>query len=165
MKKSEQEKLEAITSIKKYFDNPPINDYQKVREYFTVYTKLDHVSKSGMMRVIDLYVIRDNVPLRISWSAALATGYKYNQKHEGMQMDGCGMDMGFAAVYALSRALWPKGFGCIGEGCGSNDHSNGDRNYTPNRNEGITSDKDGNQREVNTHWHSDGGYILNHRWM
>ena len=34
----------------------------------------------------------------------------YNIKHEGMAMGGCGMDMGFAAVYHLSLALFPKGF-------------------------------------------------------
>lgn len=31
----------------------------------------------------------------------------------------------------ISRVLYPQGFGCIGEGCPSNDHSNGDRDYTP----------------------------------
>jgi hypothetical protein len=75
----------------------------------TVYTRLNHVSKSGMMRVIDLFVIRDNEPLRITWSACQATGTAYNNKHDGMRMDGCGMDMGFAAVYHLGRVLWPVG--------------------------------------------------------
>ena len=75
----------------------------------TVYTKLQHCSKSGMMRVIDLFVIRDNEPLRITWQACKATNTAYNEKHEGMRMDGCGMDMGFAAVYSLGYALWPKG--------------------------------------------------------
>jgi hypothetical protein len=75
----------------------------------TIYTRLNHVSKSGMMRVIDLFVIRDNEPRRITWSACQATGTTYNDKHEGMRMDGCGMDMGFAAVYNLGSVLWPNG--------------------------------------------------------
>ena len=75
----------------------------------TVYTRLNHVSKSGMMRVIDLFVIRDNEPLRITWSACQATETAYNNKHDGMRMDGCGMDMGFSAVYHLGSVLWPDG--------------------------------------------------------
>lgn len=75
----------------------------------TVYTRLNHCSRSGMMRVIDLFVIRDNEPRRITWSACQATGTAYNDRHEGMRMDGCGMDMGFAAVYHLGRVLWPVG--------------------------------------------------------
>jgi hypothetical protein len=61
-------------------------------------------------------------------------------------MGGCGMDMGFAAVYGLSYALFGKGFECTGPNCPANDHSNGDRDYTP-------------------HMHSDGGYALKHRWL
>lgn len=75
----------------------------------TVYTRLNHCSKSGMMRVIDLFVIRDNEPQHITWAACQATATAYNDKHEGMRMDGCGMDMGFAAVYHLGRVLWPDG--------------------------------------------------------
>lgn len=75
----------------------------------TVYTIVRHVSASGMMRVIDLYVFRDNEPRRITWAACEATGATYNRKHDGMRMDGCGMDMCFAAVYNLGQALWPQG--------------------------------------------------------
>lgn len=75
----------------------------------TVYTRLNHCSRSGMMRVIDLFVIRDNEPRRITWQACKAMGDTYNEKHEGLRMDGCGMDMGFAAVYNLGRTLWPDG--------------------------------------------------------
>jgi len=45
----------------------------------------------------------------IGWSAAHATGYKYDPDRQGLRMGGAGMDMGFAAVYALGCALWPKG--------------------------------------------------------
>jgi hypothetical protein len=126
---------------------------EKLREFIkpgdTIYTTLKHVSKSGMMRVIDLFVIQDDEPRRITSLACRATKSTYNDKHEGMKMDGCGMDMGFAAVYDLSYNMFPNGFECIGETpvrCPSNDHSNGDRDYTP-------------------HMHSSGGYALKHRWM
>ena len=129
-----------------------------------IYTKLDHVSRSGMYRVISLYVIQDNQPQWITRLAAdLLEGY--DERHQGAKAHGCGMDIGFHLVNTLGYILFPDGFGCIGEKCPSNDHNNGDRNYTPNVNEGITSDKDGNQKEINTHWHTSGGYALKHKWL
>ena len=74
-----------------------------------IYTTLNHVSRSGMMRVIDLRVMRNNEPLRISWSVAQAIGCTYNTKYEGVRIDGCGMDMGFSLVYTLGSVLWPNG--------------------------------------------------------
>src|SRR3990167_2964197 len=98
----------------------------------TVYTQLKHVSRSGMYRVIDLYVIHNDAPLRLSWSVgALCEGY--DDRHEGAKASVCGMDMGFHLVYNTSARLFPIGFGCIGEGCPANDHFNGARDYTPDR--------------------------------
>ena len=76
----------------------------------TVFTVLRHVSKSGMLRRIDAYVFRNGEPVYLSGMiealgvAKRATGYK-----DGLVMRGCGMDMGFALVYNLGRALWPDG--------------------------------------------------------
>src|SRR3989304_10405352 len=121
----------------------------------TVYTKLNHVSKSGMYRVIDLYVMRDNQPRRISWSAAaLLEGY--DDHPEGGKASGCGMDMGFHLVYNLSATLFRDGFDCIGELCPSNDHSNGIPRYPPHASSQVC---DG----CGTHQHRDGGYALVHR--
>ena len=53
--------------------------------------------------------LRDNEPWRITWSVCRALGETYNRKHEGLRMQGCGMDMGFEAVYRLGYALWPDG--------------------------------------------------------
>lgn len=80
----------------------------------TVYTSTCHVARSGMMRVINLYVplvADDGRPFirRIDWLACKAAGLRYNQRHEGVEMGGCGMDTGFAAVYNLGSALWPAG--------------------------------------------------------
>lgn len=52
---------------------------------------------------------------------------------------GWGLSRAFQIVYNLGRALYPDGALCTGESCCSNDHRNGDRDYTP-------------------HIHSDGGY-------
>ncbi len=118
----------------------------------TVTTILRHVSSSGMSRRITLTVCSNGVPRDISRLAARAAGLDFNENHWQIVMGGCGMDMGFSAVYSLSRALFTDpGFICTGENgpsrwCPSNDHSNGSRDYTP-------------------HLHSDAGYALLQRWL
>lgn len=112
----------------------------------TVYTSLRHVSRSGMLRHIDVYLMIDNEPRRITNLVADACDYRQTNAYGPLKVTGCGMDMGFSVVYDLSHTLYPNGFDCIIHGCPSNDHSNGDRNYEP-------------------HHHSDGGYALTHRWM
>ncbi len=75
-----------------------------------VYCTLRHVSRSGMMRAIDLHVVRDGDMCWIGRSVAQAIGYTWNDKHDGIRMDGCGMDMGSALVYELSRVLFNDGY-------------------------------------------------------
>lgn len=114
---------------------------EKIKPGDTLMTTVRHVSESGMYRVIDVYKIADNELLRYSWSIAEAIGYRYDKRHEGVGISGCGMDMCFAIVYNLGHALFPNGFDCIGDKCPSNDHTN---------------------RENNKH-HKDGGYSLINR--
>jgi hypothetical protein len=112
----------------------------------TIYTVLRHVSPSGMARWIDVYTIKDGELQYRSWYAAKAIGAKVNVgNHDGVKMEGCGMDMGFSLVYSLSSALFRDGFDCIGEDarCPSNDHSNRENRYH----------------------HPEGGYALRHRWI
>ena len=71
-----------------------------------IYTVLRHVSSSGMTRYMDLYYIRENRPCRITWAAAKALGWTYDNKREALKVGGCGMDMGFHAVYTLSSILF-----------------------------------------------------------
>jgi hypothetical protein len=112
----------------------------------TVSTITRHVSRSGMNRSISLVIVEEDEPWDISWLAARAMEDKIDQNHGGIKISGGGMDMGFALVYNLGRTLYPDAFDCIGDRCPANDHSNGDRDYTPHR-------------------HSDGGYALRHRWL
>lgn len=113
----------------------------------TIYTILRHVSSSGMTRAISLVAVGDDrEPWDFSYLAARAMDDRIDGKHDGIRTTGAGMDMGYQLVYNLGRTLFPESFDCIGEGCPSNDHSNGDRDYTPHR-------------------HSDGGYALRHRWL
>lgn len=124
-----------------------------------VFTVLRHVSRSGMSRDIDVYILQDGDRVWLSRLAAKAAGLTFNERRECIRMGGCGMDMGFALVYTLSHALYPDGFECIGfrrnrhtgevqrdTYCPSNDHSNGDREYSP-------------------HQHRSGGYALRHDWL
>jgi hypothetical protein len=61
----------------------------------TVYATVKSVSRSGMSRRIELYVVNDNKEIiRIGWHIAKILGYKYDA-NIGMQVNGCGMDMIF----------------------------------------------------------------------
>ena len=111
-----------------------------------IYTILRHVSRSGMSRWIDAYYHGHGSPICLSPQAARILGCPLSNRWQGVRLNGCGMDIGFELVYCLSRALYPDGFQCVGEKCPSNDHSNGDRDYTP-------------------HHHTDGGYALRHQWL
>jgi hypothetical protein len=112
-KKQEKElrQQECIEALQKY-----------LKPGDTVYTKLNHVSRSGMYRVIDLYTIKDNQLIRLSgYAADLLEGY--DKRHEGCKATGCGMDMGFHLVYNLSSVLFLEYKHLINH-CPSNFHSN-----------------------------------------
>lgn len=142
----------------------------------TVYTILRHVSRSGMYRRISLQAISAERPGEMVWLDGaclnLGLGDRPRGRGDGVGVGGCGMDMGFHLVYSLSRALWPHGYGCIGQGCPSNDHFNGDRDYSVHvlRDEhGELEDREPGPGEAadgcKRHWHRDGGYMLRHKWL
>lgn len=138
-----------------------------------VHCILRHVSRSGMFRRISLVKVgKDGSMFHLDGLIVRAGLGKFRGRDEGLVAGGCGMDMGFALVYSLSRSLYGDGFGCIGKGCPSNDHSNGDRDYTEHRaaqaaqalevrEPGQVSDPSG----MKGHWHNDGGYALRHQWI
>lgn len=118
----------------------------------TVYTILRHVSQSGMVRDISALVHTGRVMYEISHLVARVLDMKVNRDHGGIRIGGCGTDEGFQIVYNLGYVMFPDGHGCIGEGCRSNEHSNGDRDWTPHS-------------EEHQHWHKTRGYVFNHRWL
>lgn len=72
-----------------------------------IYSVTKHISQSGMLHVIDLFVIHDNVPIRITGMIANTfDGYNYNRTHEGLNMRGTGYSHGRAAVDHLASALY-----------------------------------------------------------
>ncbi len=149
-KAQKQEQAEALTKLR---------DILKPGD--TVSLILRSVSRSGMSRWISPLLIHpDGSTFYLGYLASKVLGLRVND--QAVRMDGCGMDMGFALVYELSHALWPDGYGCTGAGCRSNDHSNGDRDYTPH---GCPEDHEHSDACPNRHWHRDGGYSLRHRWL
>lgn len=121
----------------------------------TVYTVLRSVSRSGMQRTLDAYAIvagENGTPEKVYLSGYIAKAADLRRNdHGALVVGGCGMDVGFEVVYNLGRAVFPNGVPCTGESgperCRSNDHTNGDRNYTKGR------------------VHRDGGYAFRHEWI
>jgi hypothetical protein len=131
----------------------------------TVYTKVNHVSRSGMLRHIEVYIFKDNQPLYLSYDAARVLGWG-EAKDGGVNVTGCGMDMGFHLVYSLSYRLFPNGFGIPCSKC----------DYRPVSREGVTTPEgclDRGEVEHDFHgrngdrsgWDNDGGYALKQRWL
>jgi hypothetical protein len=82
----------------------------KIKSKRRVYCIVRNVSSSGMSRVISLHVIRDDSMRHLSYNVATMLGSKYSDKHGGVVIGGCGMDMCFALVYELSSKLFGNGY-------------------------------------------------------
>ena len=76
----------------------------------TVYATVTHVSRSGMMRHIKLYIVYKGEIINISWHAAQLLDWTLVKGEHALKVGGCGMDMCFHTVYSLGRRLFPKGF-------------------------------------------------------
>jgi hypothetical protein len=73
-----------------------------------VYTVIRSVSASGMSRTMSLYAVIDGQLFNITYNAAKALDYPLVDVNGSrvMRVGGCGMDMGFHAVYSLSSYLF-----------------------------------------------------------
>lgn len=162
---------------------------ERLREWLTpgdtVYTILRHVSRSGMCRHISLvkpYIRKDEGEidfLHLDYNVALALDYPEARNrlggHDGIRVSGCGQDMGFALVYDLGYALWPKGFECLGPSCPANDHVNARSSHCPVCGTPLSTGEKPILRghhlvcslECSTApWvHKASGYALNHKWL
>lgn len=112
----------------------------------TVHTKLVHVSRSGMRREIAPIVFKRGKVSDgryIWWHVAVVLGLAVNGQRDAVKVDGCGMDMGFHIVNALSYVL----HGHEGRGEDAKAASALGRSFQPRRG------------------HYRAGYSLNHRWI
>ena len=105
-----------------------------------VYTTVGHVSRSGMARTIEVSAIKENEPLRLTYSVATVLGYP--MKDDGFLVRGCGMDMGYHVAMSLSYAL--HGHDSKGDGA------------KPENQGRIFEPRPG---------HFCAGYSLKHRWL
>lgn len=71
----------------------------------TIYCILRHVTKSKETRVIDFKVITNGEVLHIGYYVALAIGWSYDQRYEGVRVYAVGMDAAHHAVHTLSYRL------------------------------------------------------------
>lgn len=69
----------------------------------TVSTQLAHVSRSGMRRLIKVFVVAEGEITNISH--LVATALDWRMKDGAIVADGAGMDMGYHLVHCLSYAL------------------------------------------------------------
>lgn len=70
----------------------------------TVYTIIRTVSRSGMSRNIDLFIVVGGEIRCITHGVAEVCGYKLGSAR-GVIVGGCGMDMAFSVVDNLKRAM------------------------------------------------------------
>lgn len=86
----------------------------RLREHLTpgttVFTILRHVSATGMSRVIELYVFKDNEPVCLTWCAARVLDCSLARNQSGLRIQGAGMDMGYHLVYELSAVVLRDGY-------------------------------------------------------
>ncbi len=80
-----------------------------LRKGTKVYTALRHVSTSGTSRFIDLYVVKQNEPIRLTWSAAVMLEWTYSRHREALRVNGRGTDVGFQAVHTLGDIVLGNG--------------------------------------------------------
>ena len=71
---------------------------------YTFYTKVTHVSRSGMQRRIMVVGARENEPENVSYYVAKALEWRIG-KDGGVVVNGCGMDMGFHLIDSLGWAM------------------------------------------------------------
>ena len=87
---------------------------EEIKKGDTLWTQLNHVSRSGMMRHISVRQIKKDYPL--DWTRLVSSALDWKQgknrlgNDNGIKVGGCGMDMGFHLVYTLSSVLYDDGY-------------------------------------------------------
>jgi hypothetical protein len=141
---------------------------EQLRPGDVVYTTLKHVSRSGMMRSINVHLIRDNQPQWIARRVATAIDFSFDDKRGSIKVQGCGMDIGFEVVYNLGRVLFPNGFGEKCSECDqrptSPEHAKAVR-VVGSVGHHVHACKFRGRNGDPSGWDNDGGYALQQCWM
>ncbi len=97
--------------IKKENDFNRLSDFDKnlilwIKEHKPImYGILRNVSRSGMLRRMSAFLIKDNKPLYLNYIFQELTHYK-TDKERYLKVYGCGMDMAFKLVSDFSEVLF-----------------------------------------------------------
>jgi len=75
-----------------------------------IYSIVRSVSKSGLSRTIDFYVIKDDKPIWITPAIRDILDYKQDEKTGALKVNGTGMDMCFHVVNSLGYKLFNDGY-------------------------------------------------------
>jgi hypothetical protein len=93
MKTTKEELAQAVKTIEQY----------RGKEVYAIVNK---VSRSGMSRRIEIYVVNDEKRMsRIGWLVAQIAGYSYDIDKGGILAEGCGMDMIFSILSNFNYAM------------------------------------------------------------
>lgn len=79
----------------------------------TLYTILRRVSRSGMTRIIDVILLKDNQPLKIvvrECEECAETSQSASRQGGWYKVGGCGSDAGFDLVYNLGCLIHNDGY-------------------------------------------------------
>ena len=77
---------------------------------YPVYTTVHKVSRSGMSREINVFIIVNNSRIWLVPLIEKFGTYKRRSGSDYLNVSGCGMDMGFSVVYGFSHTIFPHGF-------------------------------------------------------
>lgn len=91
-------------------DRAVANLRKRIKPGKRVYTMVTHVTRSGMTRLVRLFIVEKGKIEDITGWVAQAIGAR---RAKGAEWDivvgGCGFDAGFHVVGSLQRALFPNG--------------------------------------------------------
>ena len=97
--KKEMEQFQSADYLHQYLCDSMTDPAEPIK----VFCSIGSVAKSGMSRRIKLYLVVGGDIIRISHLVAKVLDSNLNDN--GVRIDGCGMDMGFAMVEALEYKL------------------------------------------------------------
>lgn len=81
-------------------------ELRKLPPLTKIHTILRHVSRSGMLRIIDMQYVKDG-EIHTIWIRDPTNFFGVvNDGVRGYKVGGCGMDMGFHLVYCLGSYIW-----------------------------------------------------------
>lgn len=101
MTKKEKEQTEAIATLKEW----------GVVDGTMIHAQVMSVSSSGMSRRVQLFIVKNNEMINITYWASKALQWTYCDSFpRGIRVGGCGMDMLFHTIDCLSYRM---GYGAI----------------------------------------------------